>query len=168
MPTSASRHCLFCACQTSRGIVPLFQVWFHALFAFVSVVLAGAACGVGVAWCPLRRTPSSIEQEFQFAFRVEQNRDIEQERSGRLPSRVQRQWSIDLRHAYGRHKQEVAARSARMLWLLLRIGDCYLCLGETSKAHVIYHSYHDKCLECHDVVGAFLPAVTMGVCVVIR
>jgi hypothetical protein len=96
---------------------------------------------------------SAIEKEFQWAFRLERNRDINMNREGRVTSRVQRQWSVDLRSAYDRHTAEVAARSRRMLWLLLRTADCHTCLGLHGKAHVYYHSYHTSCVNRHDAEG---------------
>lgn len=108
---------------------------------------------------PTAWSDSAIEKEFQWAFRVERNRDFRLHREARVTSRTQRQWSADLRTAYARHTAEVAARSRRMLWLLLRIADCHACLRMTGKAHVYYHSYHTSCVNRHDAEGGLAPLV---------
>ena len=93
------------------------------------------------------------EAAFQKAFRVERNRDINYQRDRKVLSSIDRKWSDDLRDSYKRHQAEVDKRGNRVRWIMLRIGDCYLCLCKPQRSHVVFHSLYETCVQQHKSEG---------------
>jgi hypothetical protein len=101
----------------------------------------------------LHLLPSERDAEFQTAIRRAQHTSAK----ARDDDAFSRAMTADVVERYTRaraaFRRQCEEREARCRWLVLRIGDCYLCDGKATRAEVVYHRYLNACVACSDVVG---------------